>query len=77
MLVVLGAACTALAHTLFIASLRRVSAQVASIIAGLEPVYGIAFAAVLLGEAPGVREVVGATLLVAAAIVASRRPAAV
>jgi drug/metabolite transporter (DMT)-like permease len=75
-LVVLGAACTALAHTLFIASLRRVSAQVASIIAGLEPVYGIAFAAVLLGEAPGVRELAGATLLVAAALVASRRPAA-
>jgi len=77
MLVVLGAVCTALAHTLFIASLQRVSAQVASIIAGLEPVYGIAFAAVLLGEEPGVRELAGATLLVAAAIVASRRPAAV
>jgi drug/metabolite transporter (DMT)-like permease len=75
-LVVLGAVCTALAHTLFIASLRRVSAQVASIIAGLEPVYGIAFAAALLGEAPGPREFMGGTLLVAAALVASRRPAA-
>jgi len=74
-LVVLGAACTALAHTLFIASLRRVSTQVASVIAGLEPVYGIAFAAVLLGERPGVREIAGAALLVAAAVVASRRPA--
>jgi drug/metabolite transporter (DMT)-like permease len=74
-LVVLGAACTALAHTLFIASLRRVSAQVASIIAGLEPVYGIAFAAVLVGETPGFREIAGAVLLVAAAVVASRRPA--
>jgi len=74
-LAVLGAVCTALAHTLFIASLRRVSAQVASIIAGLEPVYGIGFAALLLGEVPGARELAGAALLVAAAIVASRRPA--
>ena len=74
-LVLLGAVCTALAHTLFIASLRRVTAQAASIVAGLEPVYGIAFAALLLAEVPGPREWAGAALLLAAAILASRRPA--
>jgi drug/metabolite transporter (DMT)-like permease len=73
--VVLGAVCTALAHTLFIASLRRVTAQTAAVVAGLEPVYGIGFAALLLGEMPGWREVAGAALLLTAAALASRRPA--
>jgi len=72
-LVTLGALCTALAHTLFIASLRRISAHTASVIAALEPVYGIAFAALLLHEMPGAREVGAAVLLLAAAVVASRR----
>ena len=52
-LVTLGALCTALAHTLFIASLRRLSPHTASVVAALEPVYGIAFAAILLGESAG------------------------
>lgn len=72
LLVLLGVACTALAHTLFIASMRRVSAHAASVVAALEPVYGIAFAAVLLGESPSPRALAGAALIVAAAIVASR-----
>ncbi|MHB8495233.1 MAG: DMT family transporter [Casimicrobiaceae bacterium] len=73
LLAVLGIACTALAHTLFIASMRRVSAHAASVVAALEPVYGIALAAWLLGEIPGLRTVAGAALIVAAALVASRR----
>ncbi|HEV2220929.1 MAG TPA: DMT family transporter, partial [Casimicrobiaceae bacterium] len=73
LLAVLGVGCTALAHTLFIASMRGVSAHVASVVAALEPVYGIALAAWLLGEIPGSRTVAGAALIVAAALVASRR----
>lgn len=73
LLVVLGIACTALAHTLFIASMRRVSAHTASVVAALEPVYGIGLAAWLLGEVPGPRTLLGAALIVAAALVASRR----
>ena len=73
LLAVLGIACTALAHTLFIASMRRVSAHVASVVAALEPVYGIALAAWLLGEVPNPRTLAGAALIVAAALVASRR----
>ena len=72
-LVTLGALCTALAHTLFIASLRRVSAHTASVVAALEPIYGIAFAALLLDAIPGPREIGAAALLLAAAVVASRR----
>ena len=73
LLVVLGLLCTALAHTLFIHSLHRVTAHTASVVAALEPVYGIALAAWLLGEIPGPRTLAGAALIVSAAIVATRR----
>ena len=73
LLAVLGVVCTGLAHTLFIASMRNVSAHAASVVASLEPVYGIALAAWLLHEIPDVRTVVGGALIVAAALLASRR----
>ena len=72
-LVTLGALCTALAHTLFIASLRKLSAHTASVVAALEPLYGIAFATLLLDERPGARVIGAAALLLAAALVVSRR----
>lgn len=73
LLVVLGVGCTGLAHTLFIASMQRVSAHTASVVAALEPVYGIALAALLLNEIPGARTLVGGALIVGAAVLASRR----
>jgi drug/metabolite transporter (DMT)-like permease len=76
LVVVLGVVCTALAHTLFIASLKGISAHAASVVAGLEPVYGIALAALLLGEVPGARTLAGGALIVGAAIFATRRAAA-
>jgi len=72
-LIVLGVVCTGLAHTLFIASMQRVSAHTASVVAALEPVYGIALAALLLNEIPGARTLVGGALIVGAAVLASRR----
>jgi drug/metabolite transporter (DMT)-like permease len=74
LLVVLGVFCTALAHTLFIRSMRALSAHTASVVAALEPVYGIALAWILLGEAPGARTLVGAALIVGAAVFATSRP---
>jgi len=73
LLVVLGVVCTALAHTLFIRSMRVVSAHTASVVAALEPVYGIALAYALLGETPGGRTLIGAALLVGAALRATSR----
>jgi len=73
LLVVLGVVCTGVAHTLFIASLQRVSAHTAAVVAALEPVYGIALAALLLHELPSLRTLIGGALIIAAAIVASRR----
>ena len=71
LLIVLGVVCTALAHTLFIRSMRVLSAHTASVIAALEPVYGIALAFALLGEVPGWRTLAGAALIVGAALRAS------
>jgi len=71
LLVVLGVVCTALAHTLFIRSLRALSAHTASVVAALEPVYGIALALLLLGEIPPARTLAGAVLIIGAALYAS------
>ena len=73
LLVVLGVFCTALAHTLFIRSLRALSAHTASIVAALEPVYGIALAFVLLGEIPPARTLGGGALIVGAAMLGTVR----
>ncbi len=73
LLVVLGVVCTGVAHTLFIASMRVVSAHTASVVAALEPVYGVALAVVLLREIPDARTSLGGAMIVAAALVASRR----
>jgi drug/metabolite transporter (DMT)-like permease len=74
LILVLGLVCTALAHTLFIAGLREISAHTASVIVALEPVYGIALALVLLGEVPDARTLVGGALIVGAAFLATRYP---
>ena len=74
LIIVLGVACTALAHTLFIASMQRVAAHSASVVAALEPVYGIVLAALLLHEIPSGRTIAGGALIVAAALLASFLP---
>lgn len=74
-LLVLGVACTAVAHTLFIGAMRAVSAHTASVIVALEPVYAIALAAALLRQVPGATTLAGGALVVCAAVVASRRGA--
>lgn len=73
LVIVLGVACTALAHTLYTASLARVAATTAAVCASLEPVYGIALAWLLLGEVPVERVLAGVGVLVGAALVASWR----
>jgi drug/metabolite transporter (DMT)-like permease len=73
LLIVLGVVCTALAHTLFIRSMRVLSAHTASIVAAMEPVYGIVLAFALLGETPGWRTLAGAALIIGAALRASSR----
>lgn len=70
---VLGVACTALAHSLYVAAQRRVSAQTAGVVSGMETVYGILFALALLGEAPTIRELAGGALILGVSLIASLR----
>jgi drug/metabolite transporter (DMT)-like permease len=70
LLLTLGVLCTALPHTLFIKSLRVIKAQLASVVAALEPVYGIVLAAIFLREIPSLITLFGAALVFAAVALA-------
>ena len=69
-LIFLGVVCTALAHTLFIQSLVFIRAQTASVIAGLEPVYGIVLAFFILDEIPGIRTLMGGMVIIGTTVFA-------
>jgi len=71
-LILLGVVFTALAHTLFIQSLAKIRAQTASVIAGLEPVYGIILAFFILNEIPKARTLAGGFIIIGATIAAGR-----
>ncbi len=67
----LGIFCTAAAHTLFIKSLSEIKAQLASLIACLEPVYGIVLALVILKEIPVLRTWLGGILILGTVFLAT------
>ena len=68
LLLALGVITTALAHTLFITSLKALPAQLAGVFSSMETVYGILFALLLLGEAPSTRELIGAGIILLAVL---------
>ena len=72
-LIFLGVFCTALAHTLFIKSLGFIRAQTASVIAGLEPVYGIILAFFWLNEIPQIRTLIGGLIIIGTTVFAGRQ----
>jgi drug/metabolite transporter (DMT)-like permease len=67
LLIVLGVIFTGVSHTLFINGLKNVKAQTASIIASLEPVYGIIATAILIREIPSLREIIGGIVILTTA----------
>ena len=69
LLVILGVFCTAGAHSLFIKGMKYIKAQTASIIATLEPVYGIVLAFVLLREKPSLRTILGGIVILTAVFI--------
>ena len=77
MLALLGVVCTALSHALFIRGLIVVRAQLASVIACLEPVYGIVFAYFLLHEIPSPHTLAGGAVILMTTLLAMVRRAAV
>jgi drug/metabolite transporter (DMT)-like permease len=68
-LFILGVVCTALAHTLFITSMRDITAQTASLLASLEPVWGIIFGILLLGAIPTDRTLLGGAIIISANLI--------
>ena len=64
----LGIACTAVAHSLFISSLNKVKVQTAGIISGMETVYGIVFAMILLQDMITARELIGGAVILGASV---------
>lgn len=74
LLVVLGVACTAVAHALFIQAMAVITARVAAIASTMEPVYGIVLAWLLLGEVPALRTLGGGALILTAVLWATLRP---
>lgn len=68
LLLLLGVLFTAAAHSMFINGMKHIRAQTAGMIAGLESVYGIAAAAVFLGEIPSLNEFAGGVLILSAAL---------
>ena len=73
LLAALGLICTALAHHLFMQGLAHVRAHAAAMITTLEPVYGIAFAAMVLSEIPDPRTLSEGAIIIGAAACASLR----
>ncbi|MDO4482255.1 MAG: DMT family transporter [Bacillota bacterium] len=63
----MGIFCTAIAHSMFISSLNKVKVQTAGIISGMETVYSIVFAVILLGDMITLRELAGGAVILAAA----------
>ena len=73
MLCVRGVVFTALAHSLFINSLRTVKVRTAGIVSGLESVYSIVAALFFLGEVPSIKEILGGIIILGAVFYSTLR----
>jgi drug/metabolite transporter (DMT)-like permease len=67
----IGVLCTAIAFSVFVSAQRYISAQTAGISAGMETVYGIIFAMILLGETPSLRDIIGGVVILGTALASS------
>lgn len=56
-------------HTLFMISLKTIKAQTASLIATIQPVYGVLFAYLFLAEVPTTNTIVGGSILLLLVVV--------
>lgn len=71
-MIILGVVFTGIAHTLFVMSLKRISASTVSVTTCLEPVYAIIFAAFILGEIPTLKIVLGSSVIIFAAFLSTK-----
>ena len=70
----LGVFCTALSHYLLVSALTVLNARSAGIVIALEPVYAIAFAALLFAQYPSSRALLGGAIMIGAITWAGLRP---
>jgi drug/metabolite transporter (DMT)-like permease len=68
LLLLLGTVFTALPHALVAASLKHLRAKTFSLVACMQPFYGVVFAIILLNEAPTWQTLVGGILVISAAV---------
>lgn len=71
LLALLGIVFTAVAHSLFIKGLNNIKVQTASIIASLEPVYGIIFAIIFIKEIPTLKVIIGGFIILSTSLYAT------
>ena len=69
--VAIGCICTAFAYSLYVSAQKKVKAQTAGIISGMETVYGIVYALIFLGETPTLRELIGGASILGVALFTS------
>lgn len=67
----IGCICTAFAYSLYVSAQKKVKAQTAGIISGMETVYGIIYALIFLGEMPTLRELIGGAIILGVALFTS------
>ncbi|TBU83424.1 EamA/RhaT family transporter [Pseudomonas daroniae] len=67
-LAALGVLCTALAYSLFIASLRHVRTHTAAVVIAMEPIYAIAGAWLIFGSVPTSNMLLGGLLILGAVV---------
>jgi drug/metabolite transporter (DMT)-like permease len=73
LLALLGGVFTGVAHSLFVTSMQSLKAKTVSLIACLQPVYGIILAAIVLLEHPNLRTAIGAAIVLTVAVLESLR----
>lgn len=62
---------TSFGHTLFVISMKHFSISAVSIISSIQPVYGILFGFLFLGEIPSVKTFLGGTLIILTVVIKS------
>ena len=67
----IGFNCTAISYYRYVYAQKKVNAQTAGIISGMETVYGILYALLFLGEIPSGRELVGGAVILGVAMYSS------
>ena len=72
-ILILALLTTAIGHTFFVQSFRNFTISGASIISGVQPIYGIIIGMIALGEYPGVKTIIGGAIILGTVLIESVR----